>query len=426
MNTSCGRDTIACIHVFLDILKSLFERSDIMQFVNNEKFICIMERALNLIDPKLISHGKRVAYRLFKSLYPLQIYDDEKLRDICMLGLLHDIGAYKTEDINAITNFEMENVWNHPIYGYLFLKYFSPLGKLAPVVAFHHAKDNQMTFLSEENKMLAKLLKASDRADILQHFGAEPINFDNTDIDKDDEFNRVFRHTLFTDKEIDSFLKMIVFSIDFRSPQTMLHTFAASNIAVSLAYLAHADIKQIERLKSGALMHDIGKMGTPLHILEGTAAKLSKADMSIMKEHVVLSETVLKGCVDEDILNIAINHHEKLNGKGYPKGLSGSTLPFLDRIMAVADVFSAMCVARSYQNALPKEKVVQILNNMKNDNLLDKAIINLAVDNYDKIIKDLDIKSKSIVGAYEDFMKESHWIHQEIANQRFDIVKDLQ
>jgi len=395
-----------------------------MQSFNNEKLVCIMERTLNLIDPKLMYHGKRVAYRLFKALYPLRLYDEEKLRDICVLGLLHDIGAYKTEDINAITKFELENAWNHAIYGYLFLKYFSPLKKLSPIVAFHHAKDSQMVFLSEEDKMLAKLLRDSDHADILQHLNIEPIHSDNMDIDKDEEFNRVFWHTPFTASEAESFLRMIVFSIDFRSPQTMLHTFAASNVAVSLAHLAGVDKVQVERLKTGALLHDIGKMGTPLRILEGTSEKLSKSDMTIMKEHVVLSEAVLKGCLDEDILNIAINHHEKLNGKGYPKGLDESTLPFLDRIMAVADVFSAMCVPRSYQNALPKDKIVEILSRMKDNGLLDKKIIELAVNSYDYIIKDLDIKSKPIIASYNGITQESHWIHNEIANERFDIVKE--
>ena len=400
-----------------------------MQSVNNEKFICIMERALNLVDPRLMDHGKRVAYQLFKALYPLQIYSDDQLRDICVLALLHDIGAYRTEDIDEIAAFEAEDVWEHPVYGYLFLKYFSPIKALAPVVAFHHAQDSQMACLSEEHQMLAKLLKKFDQVDFAQNAqdaqDANPAfaHIDSADIDNDEAFNRVFRLTPFSDKDAEAFLRMIVFSIDFRSPQTMLHTFAATHAAVFLARLAGIDERQIERLKTGALMHDIGKMGTPLHILEGTAASLPKSEMSIMQQHVVLSEIVLKGCVDEDILNIAVNHHEKLNGRGYPKGLDASALPMLDRIMAVADVFSAMCVPRTYQNALPKERVIKILTDMKDNGFLDKSIIDLAVSYYDQIIEALDVNARPIIAAYEAIHEESHWIHQEIDCGRFDIIR---
>jgi len=395
---------------------------DSMRPFNSDRLVCIMERTLNLIDLRLVNHGKRVAYSLFKALYPLQLYTDEELRDICILGLLHDVGAYKTEDVNAIIGFEQENAWDHSIYGYLFLKYFSPINKLSPAVAFHHADDSRMISLSKEIRMFAHLLKDHDRADILRHADTGFMPLHDITIDEDEEFSRVYRNTPFTTDEAESFLRMIVFSIDFRSPQTMLHTFAASHVAESLAKLIHLDINQINRLKFGALIHDIGKMGTPLHILEGTSEKLSESDMIIMRKHVVLSEVVLQGCVDEDILNIAINHHEKLNGKGYPKNLVEADLPLLDRIMAVADTFSAMCVSRKYQQALPKDKVVEILNRMKDRGLFERKIIELAVDNYDFITKHLDINTKSIISLHEDIASERRCIHNKIANGNFDII----
>lgn len=388
----------------------------------NEKFVDIMERSMNLIDSRLIDHGKLVAYRLFKALYPLKRYDDKKLCDIYILGLLHDIGAYKAEDISGILRFDTKNVWDHAIYGYLFLKYFSPVKDLAPVVLFHHANHSQMASLSEEHRTLAFLLKRSDWEDINLRLTKGFSYPDSSEMNEDEDFNRVFRQMQFTSKDAESFLRMIVFSIDFRSYQTMLHTFAATHVAETLARLSNLDESQIERLKTGAMMHDIGKMGIPLNILEGTARELSAPDMEIMRSHVVLSEEVLSNCVDDDIRNIAVNHHEKLNGKGYPKGLSASSLPYIDRLMAVADTFSAMCVSRSYQKALPKERVLEILNGMKNNNLLDKNIIDLTVSNYDEIAKSLDLKSRAVIADFESISKEQRWIHDEIVNGRFAIV----
>ncbi|MDR0464365.1 MAG: hypothetical protein LBG94_04510, partial [Treponema sp.] len=98
-----------------------------MQLLKNEKIIDIMEKTLNHMDPRLVNHGKRVAYLVFKILEGQHKYDDKQLRDICILTMLHDIGAYKTEEIDKMIIFETANVLEHSAYGYLFLKYFSPL-----------------------------------------------------------------------------------------------------------------------------------------------------------------------------------------------------------------------------------------------------------------------------------------------------------
>ena len=393
-----------------------------MLLTDNDKIIEIMERSLNLVSPKLIGHGKRVAYRLFKELYPLKTYDDETLRNICLLGMLHDVGAYKTEDVDSILGFDIKNQWNHAVYGYLFLKYFSPVKPLAPVVLFHHADHGQMAYLSEEHQKLAQLLKRCDQADICQCVIGENTTCLDCGMDNDTEFNRIFSRGGFNIETIEAYLKMIVFSIDFRSPQTMIHTFAATHAAEALARLAGADESQIASLKTGAMLHDIGKMGTPLRILEGTAKELSPADMEIMKKHVVLSEDVLRGCINTEILNIAVNHHEKLNGQGYPKKLDESSLAYLDRIMAVADVFSAISVPRSYQEAFPKDEALEFLGKFRNKNLLDRSIIKLAISHYDEIVKSLNVKSKPVIEAYEAVTEESCRIHKKIANGQYDIV----
>jgi len=384
-----------------------------VRLVKNEDFIVIMERAMNLADARLIDHGRQVAYRMFAALYPMKRYDDKQLRDICMLGLLHDIGAYKTEDINHILYFETDKGWAHAIYGYLFIKYFSPIKELAPVILFHHANDDQMHDLCPEHKKLARLLRHCDRQDI-QHRLRGNCQSDDATQTEDQDFIRVLKNTPFTKEEADAFLGMIVFSIDFRSRQTMLHTFAASCVAVYLARQSGVEAHQIARLKTAAMLHDIGKMGIPLRILEGTASKLPAPDMTIMQHHVVLSKEVLFDCLDEETLNIAVNHHEKLNGKGYPQGLDAKDLSSLDRIMAVADTFSAMCVSRSYQAALPKDKIIQILTHMKSKNYLDSSIITLAITHYDEIMALLDVNAKPIIAIFDAISEESAWICNKI------------
>ena len=385
----------------------------------NEKLVTILERTLNLVDYRLVDHGKRVAYLVYKKLYPLALYNNRELRDICMLALLHDVGAYKTDDVSDIVHFDTQNIWSHSIYGYLFLKYFSPLKELAPVVLFHHALPDRLDGLSSEQKKLALLLNECDREDIRinireKNYASSPST--------DKEFEDLFRSAEFTKDDMESYIKMIVFCIDFRSPQTLLHTFAASFVAESLAVLAGFNADETEKIRTSAMLHDIGKMGTPLHILESTSTELTPHDMEIMRRHVVHSAEVLKGCVCDYVYNTAVNHHERLNGKGYPRRLGENEIAPSDRLMAVADLFSAMCVSRSYQKAKPKDKAIHILESMKTYNLLDSGYIDLAIKHYDEISDALRIKSEPVIKLYDDIKREFFWLNNKFSQGKFDYV----
>ena len=389
-----------------------------MLLLANEKIITIFERTLNLVDNRLLDHGKRVAHRVFKKLHPLASYSNKELRDICVLALLHDIGAYKTEDISNIIYFDAKYIWGHSIYGYHFIKHFSPLKQLAPILLFHHAKPHQMYALSAEHRYLSLLIKECDKEDIEQCVTAG-YNC-ATECDKDIEYYELFNKTPFSKEEIEAYIRMIVFCIDFRSPQTMLHTFAASFVAESLAVLAGVTGEEVEHVRTGAMLHDIGKMGTPLHILESTSYKLSRPNMEIMRNHIIHSREVLYGCVSDEIFDIAVNHHERLTGKGYPRRLVGDQIPFLDRIVAVADVFSALCVSRSYQEAKPKDETVEILQNMKDQKLLDPTVLDLAITKYDELTEKLHTSSLPVIKAYEEINSEIRWLNDKIKKGDFE------
>ena len=118
-----------------------------MKLLSNEKVIDIMSNTLNHVDNRLMDHGERVAYLMYKVLKPQEMFDEAELRDICILAMLHDVGAYKTEEIDKMVLFETKDVWEHSAYGSLFLKYFSPLKELASVILFHHAECNELEYL---------------------------------------------------------------------------------------------------------------------------------------------------------------------------------------------------------------------------------------------------------------------------------------
>jgi len=410
-----------------------------MQLLRNEKVINIMEKTLNHVDSRLIDHGKRVAYLIFKVLNGRQMFTEKELQNICILAMLHDVGAYKTEEIDQMVVFETEKVWEHSIYGYLFLKHFSPLKDFAPVICYHHAECNEIGGLSPQHQFLAQLISLCDRADVfslqedkgqgfcahlekyrdikyrsdvIDMFNEAQIDIDKIfeNIDNDAEFNRIFRETPLSREEASAYIDMIIFSIDFRSPQTVIHTVGTTYISGVIAELLGMSEEQVEIIKTGALLHDIGKIGVPVGILE-SPNRLADAEMDIMRKHVDFSEEILHDCVSEEIKQMVVKHHEKLDGSGYPRGIKAGEITMLDSIVAISDIFVALCQRRTYKEAYPKEKIFGILESMSGT--LDGKILSLVEKNYEKLLDILDRETQPIVAVYNAVIEEYEHLMKE-------------
>jgi HD-GYP domain-containing protein (c-di-GMP phosphodiesterase class II) len=232
-------------------------------------------------------------------------------------------------------------------------------------------------------------------------FLASGVNIDKVfdGIDSDASFRQVMYETPMTEQDVDKYIEMIVFSIDFRSSQTVIHTVAATCVAGFLAALSGVDEDEIEMIKTGAMLHDIGKIGIPVHILESTD-RLSDSDMAIMRTHVGITEQILEGSVHDVVRHVAVKHHEKLDGSGYPGRLSGHDIAFFDRIVAVADILSALYGARTYKDGYPKERIIGLLNDMSEQKLLDSKIVALSVGHYDEIIEAVERDSQPVIQVY--------------------------
>ena len=141
--------------------------------VGNKDLINIARRAFNLVDPRLIGHGARVSYLVFQMLKEDGTYTPSEMRNLLILAALHDIGAYKTEEIDRMVEFETKEVWNHSIYGYLFFHYFTPFEYWDSVVLYHHMPWNRLRKqkdVPERVREAAQILNLADRADI--YFGS--------------------------------------------------------------------------------------------------------------------------------------------------------------------------------------------------------------------------------------------------------------
>ncbi|WP_428943316.1 HD-GYP domain-containing protein [Pantoea sp. FN060301] len=131
---------------------------------------------------------------------------------------------------------------------------------------------------------------------------------------------------------------------------TYLHSVAVCALMISLARQLNLDEKLVRRAGTAGLLHDVGKAGIALEILN-KPGKLTDDEFRVMKQHPALGEALLrKSGGDEDLLDVALHHHEKIDGSGYPHGLRGQAISLLSRMAAVCDVYDAVTSDRPYKN----------------------------------------------------------------------------
>lgn len=147
----------------------------------------------------------------------------------------------------------------------------------------------------------------------------------------------------------------------------------------------------LNNLGQSAPMHDIGKIGIPDAVLQ-KPGKLTDEEYATMKQHPIIGGKIIKdtfGHLYNDdyesmAFEVARNHHEKWNGKGYPDGLSGTDIPLCARIMAVADVFDAVSAKRCYRDAMPLEQCYDIIQKGRGKDF-DPDIVDVFLANKDKV-----------------------------------------
>jgi HD-GYP domain-containing protein (c-di-GMP phosphodiesterase class II) len=165
-------------------------------------------------------------------------------------------------------------------------------------------------------------------------------------------------------------------------------------------------------LHYGAFLHDIGKITTPLEILEAPR-KLTYDEMMIMKQHVAMSETILKDYIDPNILEIAIRHHEKLDGTGYHKGLSGEELTLPQRILAIADIISALTGKRSYKESFEKDKIFTILLNDANNGKISKEVVECVEVHFEQLMMNSEQKCAITLDIYKNLNSRLEYIYKQ-------------
>lgn len=152
-------------------------------------------------------------------------------------------------------------------------------------------------------------------------------------------------------------------AIDAKDSYTFIHSMNVSKYAVILAESLGMNTNDIEVIRDAGLLHDIGKISIPEHILQKTS-RLTPDEYEIMKTHVENSTKMIRYLPDMDyVIPAVVGHHERYDGNGYPRGLSGENIPYMARILTIADCFDAMTARRPYKQPLSVSYAVNELEN---------------------------------------------------------------
>ena len=203
----------------------------------------------------------------------------------------------------------------------------------------------------------------------------------------------------------ESTLRALVTALDFRDNETQGHSTRVVEYATVVARTMGLPEEDLTVIRRGAILHDVGKIGTPDAIL-CKPDKLNDEEWIEMKKHPAMGYHMLKNIefIGES-LKIVLHHHERFDGQGYPAGLSGEEIPLGARIFAVVDTFDAMTSDRPYRKALPIKVAYEEIERFKGEQ-------------FDPVVADAFLSIDP--GTWKSIRER---VHQEITSDLHDMIR---
>lgn len=393
--------------------------------VSFEDMLIAFSEALNLVDARLTDHHSQVAYICYELGHVLDL-DKETIKELVMLALVHDIGAFKEQERNRMVSFEVENVEEHAITGYLLLREISFYHDIAEAIKYHHTyyhNGEGFKGISPKVAMLSQLIFLADRVSVLVLTGHSNVLsrvegiFEAVEAEKGRLFNPVFVDALENLRKFDyfwlniitdnkkhiihdcvvlnkqsidyqtfmDFTKMFIYSIDFRSRYTATHSIGVAAVAKELAIICGMPEDQADLLEIAGYYHDIGKLMIPYEILN-KPDKLTVDEYNLIRQHPYYTYHILDSIEGLSyIREIASYHHETTDGEGYPFRLKDDRLSLESKILTVADIFTALTETRPYRKKVNRMKLSEVLESLVNKGKIDRHITRAAMGYCDEL-----------------------------------------
>ncbi len=406
--------------------------------VNLGNLVLSLSDAMDLANASVARHQQRTAFIAWE-LGKAAGLPDERLENNFIAALLHDIGALSVEDKMSLHDHEVLNVEEHCIRGADLLNNIPWLENAAGIVRYHHKEwqlwkeapetpvvfDSQLLSLAD---FLERAIKR-DRYILHQHedviarikslsgssFHPQAVELCLAAADREEFwldlmsprlYSLLLHEGPFQKREIDlSHIAVIaeLFRniIDFRSRFTATHSSGVAACAQLLSRMFGLTEAETELMEVAGNLHDLGKLAIPNSILE-KPGPLTKEEMAVMKSHTYYTYVVINTIGGlQQIAEWGAYHHERLDGSGYPFRCQADALSTGARIMGVADIFTALAEDRPYRKGMPKEKIITILKDFSDRQLLSARIVDLLFDNFDEVAVQVAEKQAAARGFYE-------------------------
>lgn len=428
-------------------------------FVNLNNLLLSLSEVVDYINPSVDQHQYRTAY-IALELAKHSNADLETRENIFAAALLHDIGAITVEEKIDIHNFEVVNKEVHAIKGALLLDQVPWLSKLSKIVKHHHTEwitwnrgiddpivyssqiilladyverlvDRQKYILHQTNDIMEEVKKISGT---MVH---EAIITAFIELAKKEEFwldlvssrlyslllnNGPFSNIQIGLDDVSRISDLYKDLIDFKSRFTATHTTGVAECAVKISeFFGMAEI-DIKSMRIAGNFHDVGKLVIPNSILE-KPDKLTKEEFAIIRCHTYYTYYTLNSIGGlHRIAEWAAYHHEKLDGSGYPFHCTKHEIVTGSRIMAVADIFTAIAEDRPYRIGMTRNDIYKVLTNQVENKYLDRRIVDVLFDNYDEIRNHVHQKQQKALEFYE---KRFHTITEKYNLPHEALLKQL-
>jgi putative nucleotidyltransferase with HDIG domain len=403
-----------------------------------------LSRASDMVSPVLNNHQRQVAYITYNLGEELGL-DEKKLREVSVAAILHDIGGLNLQERINVLRFEALNPHQHARIGWQLLKDYREFTDIAWMIKFHHVDwdegrgllfDGEVVFpeshlihladriatqivkgekiINQKERIYQRILDATGRKfnpDYVRAFASlKEKEFFWYDLESIAKGRHYYKKIDFKDQrlnidELIGITKLYARVIDFRSNFTAVHSEGVAAVAKRLAQLLKCDELFCKKIQAAGYVHDIGKLTVPTEILEKPAA-LTREEFDVIKEHTYHTYVLLNQVTGlAEINDFASMHHERLDGSGYPFKLTGDSLSLGSRIMAVADIFTALSENRPYRKGMDKEGTIRILEEMSRENKIDQSIVTLLIAHYNDVNKARIKAQKKARIRYNDYAK---------------------
>ena len=406
-------------------------------------FACAISDVIDLASPALDKHHKKVAYLSCRIAQEMNLSNNE-IQDIIIASIMHDIGSFSLEDRikSLMFDFDLNNTKSnqHALLGYKLLKGFEPLTKAASLIRYHHRVydkskhdipigsyiihladrasvlfDDRREVLEQVPEVYAKIiekqhlfhphtLSAFNRLTNMEYVWIETFSPSfSTAIIKE----MLFSKEIINLEALKCFAKVIAQIIDFRSRFTATHSSGVAAVALKLAMIAGLSERDCKLMEITGFLHDLGKLGVSNSILE-KKGPLNDEEYNTVKKHSYYTYVILSKISGlEQIATWAAYHHERKDGSGYPFHVKGKDFSKIARIIAVADVMTALSENRPYRAGMSRKKATKTLSFMAESGGIDKRIVELASANYSYINNARIQAQRQAHREYEDFYNTS-------------------